>query len=175
MAAVVYLFDTLLRLYLLILVLRLLLQWSRADFRNPIARAIVQLTNPLIRPLRRVLPPVGQLDSASVLAVSAVVLLKVALLQLLLGLPLPPPLEWLRIAAFELVKLLLYLYLFAILLYSLLLMLAQGGSSPSLSLLYSLCEPILRRVRGLIPPLAGIDLSALWVIIAIQAVLLLLP
>jgi YggT family protein len=175
MAAVVYLFDTLVGLYLLVLVLRLLLQWSRADFRNPFARAIVQLTNPLILPLRRILPPVRQLDTASVVAVSVVVLLKVAALQLLLGLPLPPPLEWLRLAVLALAKLVLYLYLFAILLYWLLSMLAPDGSSAPLSLLYALCEPLLRQVRRLIPPLAGLDLSALWVMIAIQALLLLLP
>lgn len=175
MVAVIYLFDTLIRLYLLVLVLRLLLQWTRADFRNPIAQAIVQITNPLIRPLRRVLPPMGKIDSASVLAIGAIVLLKVAVLYLLMGLPVPPPLEWLRIALLELAKLLLYLYLFAIFLYWLVSMLAADGASATLSLLYSLCEPLLRQVRRLIPPLGGLDLSPLWVMIAIQALLLLLP
>ncbi|MEO7774997.1 MAG: YggT family protein [Steroidobacteraceae bacterium] len=175
MAALVYIVDTLIRLYLLVLMMRLVLQWSRADFRNPIARAIVQLTNPVIRPLRRILPAVGQLDTASLFAICVVVLLKIAAPVVLYGYSPPAPLEWLRLMLIELVKLLLYLYLFAIFLYTLLLLLAQGGTSAVLSMLYSVCEPLLRRVRRVIPPIAGLDLSALWILIAINALLILLP
>ena len=53
MAALLYLIDTLLSLAQLCFLLRLLLQWARADFRNPLSRAIVQLTNPVLVPLRR--------------------------------------------------------------------------------------------------------------------------
>ena len=56
MAALIYMIETLLSLCLLAVLLRLLLQWSRADFRNPLARSIVHLTNPVIVPLRRLLP-----------------------------------------------------------------------------------------------------------------------
>ena len=70
MAALIYLLETLLSLCLVAVLLRLLLQWSRADFRNPLARAIVQLTNPVIVPLRRLLPAIGRLDTASCMAVA---------------------------------------------------------------------------------------------------------
>ncbi len=69
MSALIYIIQSLLTLALCVVLLRLLLQWSRADFRNPICQAIVRLTNPLIMPLRRMLPPVGKIDTASVVAV----------------------------------------------------------------------------------------------------------
>ena len=69
MNAIVYIVETLMSLALFVVLARLLLQLTRADFRNPIAQAIVQLTNPLIVPLRRVLPPIGKVDTASVVAV----------------------------------------------------------------------------------------------------------
>src|SRR5260221_11793340 len=86
MAALLYLFDTLLSLAQLAFLLRLLLQWARADFRNPLVRAVVQLTNPVLVPLRRLLPAVGQIDTASGVAVVGVALLRVSLTQLLAGL-----------------------------------------------------------------------------------------
>lgn len=179
MDALIYVVDTLIGLYLLVLLLRLLLQWSRADFRNPIARAIVQVTNPVIMPLRRLLPPIGRVDTASVVAVIVVAsakLIAVQLLatQLLPGVGLPPLLMLLRALLVAVTRLLLQTYFYAILLYAVLSFLAPGTQSPAQSLLYSLCEPVLRPVRRNIPAIAGIDLSALWVCIAIQAALLLL-
>ena len=64
MDALIYLLETLLSLCLIAVLLRLLLQWSRADFRNPLARSLVHITNPIIVPLRRLLPAIGRLDTA---------------------------------------------------------------------------------------------------------------
>ena len=72
MDAIRYIVDTLLWLLTLAFVLRLLFQWVRADFRDPIADAIVRATNWLIMPLRRLLPPIGKVDTATVIAVVAV-------------------------------------------------------------------------------------------------------
>src|SRR5271156_6503512 len=72
MEAVRYIVDTLLWLLTLAFVLRLLFQWVRANFRDPMADAIVRVTNWLILPLRRLLPPIGKLDTATVVAVVAV-------------------------------------------------------------------------------------------------------
>src|SRR6188508_3376034 len=52
--------------------LRVLLQLVRADFRNPLAQAVIALTNWLVLPLRKVLPPVGRFDTASLVALLAV-------------------------------------------------------------------------------------------------------
>jgi YggT family protein len=173
MAALLYLIDTLLSLAQLAFLMRLLLQWSRADFRNPLARAVVQLSNPVLVPLRRLLPAVGRVDSASVLLVVVLALLRAAVPSLLVGAGLPPALPWLALAALQIARTVLWLYFFAIFLYAMLSLIAPGTYSPAQALLTSLCEPILRPFRRLIPPLANLDLSPLWAGIVIQALLIL--
>jgi YggT family protein len=174
MAALLYLLDTLLSLAQLAFLLRLLLQWARADFRNPLVRAIVQLTNPVLVPMRRLLPAVGQVDSASVLAVIALALLRVSLTTLLAGLGLPPALLWAGLATAQILRTVLWVYFFAIFLYATLSLIAPGTYSPAQGVLTTLCEPVLRPFRRLIPPLANLDLSPLWAGILIQALLILL-
>jgi len=133
----------------------------------------VRLTNPLIVPLRRILPPVGKIDTASVVAVILVAIVEVVILTSLGGVTLDP-LFVLRAAALEIAHALLWLYFYAIFLYALISMVAPGGYTPLHSLLTALCEPVLRPIRRVIPPLGGIDLSPLWAGILIQAVLILL-
>ncbi len=175
MSAIIYILDTLLGLALFVVMARLLLQWTRADFRNPICQAIVKITNPLILPLRRVLPPVGKVDTASVVAVALVALVKVASLYWLSDVPMPPPaLMWIRALVTEIARTLLWTYFYAIVLYALLSMIAPGGYSPLQSLLTTICEPVLRPLRRIIPGISGLDLSPLWAGIAIQAMLILL-
>ena len=173
MAALLYLIDTLLSLAQLAFLVRLLLQWARADFRNPLARAVVQLSNPVLVPLRRLLPAVGRVDSASVLLVVVLALLRAAVPSLLVGAGLPPALPWLELAALQIARTVLWLYFFAIFLYAMLSLIAPGTYSPAQALLTALCEPILRPFRRLIPPLANLDLSPLWAGIVIQALLIL--
>jgi YggT family protein len=174
MNAIIFIVETLLSLLLFVFLLRLFMQWSRADFRNPISQAVVRLTNPLVMPLRRVLPPVRRVDTASVVSVVIVALVEVAIVYALRGFEVPPLVFWLRAAAVEIVRTTLWTYFYAIFLYALLSLIAPGGYSPVQSLLTSLCEPVLRPVRRLIPPIGGLDLSPLWVCIAIQALLILL-
>ena len=174
MDALIFLVDTLVGLYLFVLLLRLLLQLVRADFRNPIARGVVQLTNPLILPLRRVLPAAGRIDTASVVAVVLVSAAKLLVLSALSRLPFPPALPFARALAVDLLRLVLQAYFFGILLYSVLSFVAQGAYSPVQTLLESLCEPVLRPIRRRIPSISGLDLSPLWAVIAIQALLLLI-
>jgi YggT family protein len=174
MAALIYIIETLLRLCLLAVLLRLLLQWSRADFRNPLARSIVHLTNPVIVPLRRLLPAIGRLDTASCVALIVTALLEVSVRWLLNGLGPPPALLWLRQAVIEIVRVTLGTYFFAIALYALLSLIAPGTYSPAQELLVSLCEPVLRPIRRLTPAVSGLDLSPLVAGILIWALLILL-
>jgi len=173
-SAIIFIVDTLLSLALFVALLRLFLQWSRADFRNPISQAVVRLTNPLVMPLRRILPPIAKLDTASVVTVAIVALADVGILSELHGYDLPRVDVWLRAAAVEIVRVSLWTYFYAIFLYALLSLIAPGGYSPVQSLLTSLCEPVLRPIRRLIKPIGGLDLSPLWAGIAIQALLILL-
>src|SRR4029079_11279623 len=112
--------DTLLSLALIVVLLRLLMQLVRADFRNPVAQGIVRLTNPLILPMRRLLPPIGKVDTASVIAVLLIAIVKEAVLFGLRGLGLPGADLWLRAVALEIVRTALWTYFYAIFLYALL-------------------------------------------------------
>jgi YggT family protein len=173
-AAFTFIVETLLSLALFVVLARLLLQWTRADFRNPICQAIVRITNPLILPLRRVLPPIGKLDTASVIAVLLVATVDVACIFALHGIGIPGPLTWLKVVLTEIAHTLLWTYLYAIFLYAILSLIAPGGYSPLQSVLTTLCEPVLRPVRRLIPAVAGLDLSPMWAIIVIYAILILI-
>src|ERR1700761_1284290 len=104
MTALIFFVDTLLSLALFVVLARLLLQWARADFRNPIAQAIVRLTNPLILPLRRVLPPIGKVDTASVVAVILVAIIKRGILFALTGYGTPGLEVWVQAIIIELLR-----------------------------------------------------------------------
>ena len=174
MSALIFIIETLLSLALFIVLARLLLQLTRADFRNPICQAVVRLTNPLILPLRRILPPIGKIDTASVVAVILVAVAEVAILFAIRGITFVGPIYWLQSAGLEIARTLLWTYFYAIILYALLSMVAPGGYSPLQSVLATVCEPVLRPFRRVIPPVAGIDLSPLWACILIQAILILI-
>jgi YggT family protein len=174
MEAIRYIVDMLLWLLLLAFVLRLLFQLVRADFRDPMADAIVRVTNWLILPLRKVLPPVGKIDTATVIAVLLIAALRTLILLALSGGGIADPLVFLRITLLDLVGLVLRIYLFAMLLYWLTSFVSPSGYAPGVRLLAQVCEPILKRVRRIIPRIGQIDFSVLWVSIAIGALLVLL-
>jgi YggT family protein len=174
MEAIRYIVDTLLLLLTLAFVLRLLFQWVRADFRDPVADAIVRVTNWLILPLRRVLPPIGKVDTATVIAVIAIASARTAATFALAGVGFGDVVLFLRMTAVGLVDLVLRIYLFAMLLYWLTSFVSPGGYAPGVRLLAQLCEPILKPVRRMIPPIGQIDFSVLWVSIVIGALLVLL-
>jgi YggT family protein len=174
MEAIRFIVDTLLWLLTLAFMLRLLFQWVRADFRDPVADAIVRATNWLILPLRRVLPPIGKIDTATVLAVLLAAAAHSEALFALAGVPLVDPLLFARTTLLDLAELILKIYLFALLLYWITTFVAQGAYAPGVRLLAQLCEPLLKLVRRVIPPIGQLDLSFLWLSIAIVALLILL-
>ena len=176
MEAIRYIVDILLWLLLLAFVLRLLFQLVRADFRDPMADAIVRVTNWLILPLRKLLPPLGKVDSATVVAVLLIACARTLILLALAGrgAGIGDWMVFLRITLVDLVGLVLRVYLFAMLLYWLTSFVSPSGYAPGVRLLAQLCEPILKRVRRVIPPIGQIDFSVLWVSILIGALLVLL-
>ncbi|MEA3196065.1 MAG: YggT family protein [Gammaproteobacteria bacterium] len=174
MEAIRYIVDTLLWLLTLAFVLRLLFQWARADFRDPMADAVVRVTNWLILPLRRLLPPIGKIDTATVVAVVAIASIRTLATLGLAGQGIGDLTLFLRITIVNLADLVLRVYLFALLLYWLTSFVTPGGHAPGVRLLSQLCEPILKPVRRIIPPIGQIDFSVLWVSIVIGALLVLL-
>ena len=116
MQAVIYIVDTLLWLLTLAFLLRLMFQLVRADFRDPMADAIVRITNWLVLPLRKVLPPIGKVDTATVVAVLLVACLRSFVLLALQGGHITDWPLFVRMTLIDLVRLVLNVYLFAMLL-----------------------------------------------------------
>jgi YggT family protein len=174
MEAIRYIVDTLLWLLTLAFLLRFLFQLVRADFRDPMADALVRVTNWLIIPLRRVLPPIRKVDTATVLSVLLIASIRTFIEMALSGESIGDWVVFLHITVVDLLDLVLRVYLFALLLYWLTSFVSPGGYAPGLRLLGQLCEPVLKPVRRMIPPIGQIDFSVLWVSIGIGALLVLL-
>ena len=174
MDAIRFIADTLLGLLALAFLLRLMFQWVRADFRDPYADAIVRVTNWLVLPLRRVLPPIRRIDTATVVAVGIAVAARTAVRLALDGAGAIDAATFLALAASGLVIMVLRVYLFALLLYWLGSFAPSGAYAPGFGLVARLCEPLLRRIRRVIPPIGRVDFSMLWAAIAILAALMLL-
>lgn len=185
MKALEFIIYSIVQLYLLVLLLRFWLPWLRADFRNPVAQGILKLTSPLIVPLRRVIPSVGRLDTATVLAA---IVIQAFLIWLLLALPdtandrglvpnLPgaaaAPIPILTTAIVDLALLSLRLFMFAIFIYVIMSWIAPGSYNPATAIVSTLVLPILRPFSSLLPKPGGIDISPVIVIILLQATIIL--
>jgi len=173
MQALLFVLDTLLTLVVIAFLLRVLLPLVRADLRNPIGQAVLKVTDPIVIPLRRVMPPAGRVDTASIAALVLVQLVGTLLLLLVAGVGLTVESVVAR-AFLGLLRTVLDFYFVAILIYALLSWVAPGTHSPANQLLSRICEPLLAPVRRLVPPIGGLDLSALFVLIALQALKILL-
>ena len=174
--ALIFLIKTLVDLYILTFLLRLILQLVRADFYNPLSQFIVRVTNPLVRPLRRVVPPLGGIDTATLLLI---LLLEIAattvLLLLITGGTLPGIGTLIYLGFLRGVVLLLRLYLVTILISVILSWVGRDTRHPLVSVLDSIVEPVLRPVRRILPTVGGLDLSPLVVLLLIQAALIAVP
>ncbi|MBP6723726.1 MAG: YggT family protein [Halioglobus sp.] len=166
----VYLVQTLLSLYLVTMLLRFLLQLVRADFYNPICQFIVKVTNPLVIPLRRVIPGLGGIDVSSLLL--ALLLQLAAIVALLLINGLSPPGIFLLLAwsVLGVLGLLVNIYFFALLAMIILSWVAAGSRHPAIYLLYQITEPVMAPFRKVLPPMGGLDLSPILVFVLINII-----
>ena len=163
-----YIIQSIGQLLLLLLLLRFWLPWFRADFRNPIAQGILRLTSPIIVPVRRLLPSVGRLDTATILVAYVLQFLLITALIALQG-RLFDAVPIAIVAAIELVILSLNLFFFVILIRIILGWFAPTTHNPLTMMLHSLAEPILAPFRRWVPPMGGIDISPILPIILIGA------
>lgn len=166
----VYLVYVFFGLYLMVMLLRFLLQLTRADFYNPISQTLVKLTNPLVIPLRRILPGYGGIDLASLLLALILQMLMIALLVALQTGALLPFLPLMMASLIGLAAYLVKIYFFAILAMIILSWIAQGGNNPALRLLFQLTEPVMAPFRKVLPPMGGLDLSPIFVFILINII-----
>ncbi len=161
--AAIYILQTLGSLYLLIVLLRFILQLVRADFYNPLSQFIVRATKPLLNPLRRIIPGFGGIDLASlVLAILILMLMGYGvggfIMQLLI---------WSIIAV---TSLFLKVFFFALIISVILSWVAPGSYNPGAQLVNQICEPLLMPFRKLLPNLGGLDLSPIFAFLALKLI-----
>jgi YggT family protein len=169
-AIMIYLVQTLASLYLLMLLLRFILQLVRADFYNPISQFIVKATNPVVIPLRRIIPGLGGIDVATLVLALVVQMATITLLMLVSGNGFPNPLWIVPWSLIGIIGLLVYTYFFALLAMIILSWVAAGSNHPALRLLHQLTEPVMAPFRRLVPPIGGLDLSPILVFILINVI-----
>ena len=172
--ALLYLVSTLFELYIWVLLLRIILQWVRADFYNPFSQLIWKATQPIVRWLQPIIPRWRTLDGAALVVVLVIAVIYVEVIITLLsqraGLS-----QAIVYAILKLVVLTLNLYTFTLFVQAILSWVGPGVSNPAGSVLWSVNEPILRPVRSVLPPMAGLDLSPLAVILVLQVLNRLVP
>ncbi|NBB93657.1 MAG: YggT family protein [Gammaproteobacteria bacterium] len=171
--AFAFLIETIFQLYLAALMLRVLLEALRADYYNPVCQALMKVTDPLVRPLAKVLPRVG---SVSLAGIAWLYILELVLLVILAAIG-GWAIDWtvlLLLAVLRLLRMLLVLYLVLIIVNVILSWVGQGFRHPIVPLIYQLTEPVLAPIRRVLPALGGFDLSPLVAIIAIQFLIILL-
>ena len=173
MTATVFLIQTVFGFYILAVMLRFLLQCVRADFYNPLVQFLVRITNPLLLPLRRFVPGYRGLDLASVVLAFALQLVEVVLVSALFGQSLGIG-GVLLVTAMELLKLLINIYLWGVIIQAVLSWVNPDPHHPAARVLAQLTAPLLRPARRLLPPVSGVDLSPVLVVVALIFVSLLL-
>ena len=172
-SAGVFLIQTLFSLYILALMLRFLLQWVRADFYNPLVQFLVTITNPPLLPLRRYVPGFMGLDMATVLLMVVLSMLQ-WLLILSIGGRDSSLIGLLIFSVAELLRLLFNVFFWAVIIRAVLSWIAPDPRQPAIAVVGQLTEPVMRPARGLIPPISGLDLSPIVVLLALQLLQMLL-
>ncbi|MDX9685670.1 YggT family protein [Pseudomonas protegens] len=157
--AAMYVLQTLGSLYLLIVLMRFVLQLVRANFYNPLCQFIVRATQPLLKPMRRVIPSIGGLDMSSLLLAILVQLALMALTLLLTYGTTGNPLQLLIWSIIGVTALFLKIFFFALIISVILSWVAPGSHNPGAELVNQICEPALAPFRRILPSMGGLDIS----------------
>lgn len=166
MNAVYFLVNTLFDLYLMVVLLRVWLQVARADFYNPFSQFVVKATQPVVAPLRRFIPSLGGWDTATIIFAFVVAGLKITLLSLMMGASLNPII--LAISALVILSKAIFKLLFWVLIIRAILSWISRGHNPIEAVMIQLTEPLMAPVRRIIPPMGGLDLSIIVVLLGLQ-------
>ncbi|CAH0238970.1 YggT family protein [Pseudomonas mediterranea] len=157
--AAVYVLQTLGSLYLLIVLMRFVLQLVRANFYNPLCQFVVKATQPLLKPLRRIIPSLFGLDMSSLVLAILVQMALMALTLLLTYGTTGNPLQLLIWSIIGVTALFLKIFFFALIVSVILSWVAPGSHNPGAELVNQICEPALAPFRRIVPNLGGLDIS----------------
>ena len=168
-----FLVDTVLGLYILIVLLRFLFHLVRVDFYNPLSQFIVKASNPPLARLHQLVPSLWGIDLGAIVLLLILEGLRLSVTALMLG-HTPRVSGVLILSIGELLKLAVYVVVFSIFVRALLSWVSSGANHPMARLLGSFTEPLLAPARRLLPATGGLDLSPIIVFIALMLVLKLL-
>ena len=167
--AAIFVIQTLGSLYLLIVLLRFILQLVRADFYNPLSQFVVRATQPLLKPLRRLIPGLAGLDIASLVLAIGVQLLLMIVTLLLMGIDVGGHLAQLLVwSLIGVTSLFLKVFFFALIISVILSWVAPGSTSPGAELVNQITEPALAPFRRFLPSMGGLDISPILAFMVIQ-------
>ncbi|NQY36806.1 MAG: YggT family protein [Alteromonadaceae bacterium] len=172
MEAIIYLLRFVFDAFLMILIMRVWLQLVRADFYNPFSQFIVKVSNPLVIPLRRIIPSLGGVDLSTLLLAYVVATLKIFVVALLSGTSLHIPV-FLFVGLLVLIKQAGFL-LFIIMLVMALMSWVVQGYNATMMIFQQLTDPFLRPIRKLVPNIGGLDLSILIAFLLLNVINILL-
>ena len=179
--------NTLFDLYILLVLLRFLFQWLRADFYNPVSQFIVKLTAAPLKMLRRIVPSIGGQDTAAIVFCLMLIYGKFLLLRLLsipaiqIGHVVAPVTGvsyagLLVISIADLIALIFTVFLVAVIIRVILSWINPGQYNPVIGLVNKLSDPVLKPIRKLMPSMGGLDLSPLLATLALYvAKMLIVP
>lgn len=168
--ALIFLIDTLVGLYIFAVVLRFMMQTSRVDFYNPFSQGIFKLTDPPVRPLRRLIPSLYGVDVAVLVLAFILQLAALLLVVFLRGYPMPSVASLILWPLLGILALVLRIYFFALIVMVIASWIVPYSNHPVLLLVYQLTEPICAPARKLLPPMGGLDFSIILVFIFITLI-----
>ncbi|MCP4695266.1 MAG: YggT family protein [Gammaproteobacteria bacterium] len=172
--ALVFLIDLAFSIYILLLMLRFLLQWARVGFNQPVSQFLFMVTNPPLRYLHKFVPKWRNADLATILLALSLQICKNFLIIGLLPGPGISLIGLIILSVADLLSLLLYIFTFSILIQVILSWVNPGAyNNPLSNFLYCLNEPLLKPARQRIPPVQGMDFSPMAVIIILQLLIIL--
>jgi YggT family protein len=167
-AAGIYLVQTVVSFYTIIVLLRFLLQLARADFYNPISQFAVKVTAPILNPMRRIIPGWGGVDVSSLILILALQVSQLVAVILMLGYGLPNVALLVAWSAVGVLGLVLNFFFWAILIQVILSWVAPQSQNPAVALIYQITDPIMAPARKLVPPMGGMDFSPIITFMLIQ-------
>ena len=171
--ALTFLVQVVFGIYILILMLRVLLQVFGANYYNPLSQFVVRLTEPVLAPLRRIIPRVGRIEGGALLVMLGAQMIEFWLVFEMSGAE--PSLPGLAVvSAAELIELCTTVFFWAILIRVVLSWVNPGLRHPASDIVHSLTEPVLEPARRALPAMGGFDLSPILVLVGLQLVNLLL-
>ncbi len=168
MNTLLFVIPTIIQLYIFVLLLRVWLQWTRADFYNPLSLFVVKVTQPILGPMRRVIPAMGPIDTSTVL-----VAFIFTIVNIIFGMWATSTLALLGVKVIPIAIILLLTYagklVFWLILVRTILSWVSQGRNPIDHLLYQLTEPLMSPIRRIIPAMGGLDFSAMIIMFILIA------